>query len=158
MAHEDRRVPFENMIYVADGPSDIPVFSILNHYGGKTYAVYASQNRAEFIQVRGLQEQGRVQGIGETDYREGTHTDMWISTSIEQIAERIVRKREEALGDRVGVPPRHIIERQQAVAAVPPSDRPLETSPNPTLAAVLTPEDSRGEDTPVAKEGGGGAA
>jgi hypothetical protein len=25
---EDRRVPFQNMIYIADGPSDIPVFSL----------------------------------------------------------------------------------------------------------------------------------
>ena len=37
---EDRRVPFQNMIYVADGPSDIPVFSIVNQFGGKTFAVY----------------------------------------------------------------------------------------------------------------------
>jgi len=36
----DRRVPFQNMIYVADGPSDIPVFSIINRFGGRTFAVY----------------------------------------------------------------------------------------------------------------------
>src|SRR5690606_34215151 len=28
---EDRRVPFDNMIYIADGPSDIPVFSVVKH-------------------------------------------------------------------------------------------------------------------------------
>jgi hypothetical protein len=32
----DRRVPFQNMIYVADGPSEIPVFSVVNQYGGQT--------------------------------------------------------------------------------------------------------------------------
>ena len=37
---EDRRVPFQNMIYIADGPSDIPVFSIVNQFGGRTFAVY----------------------------------------------------------------------------------------------------------------------
>jgi hypothetical protein len=37
---EDRRVPFQNMIYIADGPSDIPVFSLINQFGGRTFAVY----------------------------------------------------------------------------------------------------------------------
>lgn len=30
MPEELRRVPFRNMIYVADGPSDIPAFSLVN--------------------------------------------------------------------------------------------------------------------------------
>ena len=37
---EDRRIPFQNMIYVADGPSDIPCFSLVLERGGKTYGVY----------------------------------------------------------------------------------------------------------------------
>ena len=38
--HEDRRVPIEQMIYSADGPSDVPVFTVVKQMGGKTYAVY----------------------------------------------------------------------------------------------------------------------
>ena len=110
MAHEDRRVPFENMIYVADGPSDVPVFSILNQYGGKTYAVYNPASPAEFRQVLALQEQRRVQGLGPADYSPGTHTARYLTTWVEQIAEGIQTRRERALGDRVGKPPRHIHE------------------------------------------------
>ena len=36
LSPEDRRVPFQNMIYIADGPSDVPAFSIVNQYGGRT--------------------------------------------------------------------------------------------------------------------------
>jgi hypothetical protein len=110
MAHEDRRIPFENMIYVADGPSDVPVFSILNQYRGKTYAVYNEGSIAQFRQVKALAEQDRVQGYGPADYREGTHTYMWLTAAVQDIALAIVARREEALGDSVGRAPRHILE------------------------------------------------
>ena len=37
---ENRRVHFENMIYIADGPSDIPAFSVVKKNGGATFAIY----------------------------------------------------------------------------------------------------------------------
>jgi hypothetical protein len=116
LAPEDRRIPFQNMIYVADGPSDVPVFSILNQYGGKTFAVYKRGSKQEFLQVRSLLEQGRVQAYGEADYEPGSATDMWVTTSIEEIARRIVHDREETLGARVGTPPSHIIDKPLEVA------------------------------------------
>lgn len=121
MAHEDRRIPFENMIYVADGPSDVPVFSILNQYGGKTYAVYNPESRAQFRQVKQLSEQDRVQAYGPADYHEGTHTYNWLTTAVEDIALQIVARREDALGDRVGRPPRHILERRPTETTAPPA-------------------------------------
>lgn len=133
--YEERRIPFQNMIYIADGPSDVPVFSILNQYGGKTYAVYGPENRSEFRQVKTLMDQGRIQGMGPADYREGTPTALWIETTVNEIAHRIVSDREAALGDRVGKPPVHILE--QPSGGVP--DTSVEPSP-------ATPD----EDTPTA--------
>src|SRR6185503_8925367 len=37
MAAEDRRIPFQNMIYIADGPSDVPSFSVVKSGGGRAY-------------------------------------------------------------------------------------------------------------------------
>lgn len=81
MAHEDRRVPFEHMIYIADGPSDVPVFSVVGQYGGRTLAVYNPEARQEmdFRQALGLHEQGRVQVFGPADYCEGSHTERCLS-------------------------------------------------------------------------------
>jgi len=108
IAPEDRRVPFQNMIYIADGPSDIPVFSILNKSGGRTYAVYKPNSEKEFNQANTLQRQNRVQSFGEADYTEGSKTYLWICNAVEEIAERIVQDRKAALDQRLGNPPKHL--------------------------------------------------
>lgn len=108
IAREDRRVPFQNMIYVADGPSDVPVFSIVSSNGGRTYAVYNPGSEREFAQAARLLEQRRVDAFGEADFRDGSQTAMWLRHAAQGIAERIVRHRAEALTDRMGVPPRHV--------------------------------------------------
>ena len=110
IAHTDRRVSFQNMIYVADGPSDIPVFSIVNQYGGKTFAVYREGSEAEFEQVCSLQEQDRVKSFGEARYTAGSQTYMWLTNAVRQIADRIVHDRQEAVGDKTGKPPQYILE------------------------------------------------
>ena len=40
MTNEQRRVDFRNMIYIADGPSDVPAFSVVKGKGGVTFAIY----------------------------------------------------------------------------------------------------------------------
>ncbi|MEJ2730641.1 MAG: haloacid dehalogenase-like hydrolase [Deltaproteobacteria bacterium] len=104
----DRRVPFQNMIYVADGPSDIPVFSLINRFGGRTFAVYQPGSSREFSQVNNLQKQKRVQSFGEANYTEDSQTSMWIKNAITEICSQIVKNRERALGDKIGEPPRHL--------------------------------------------------
>jgi hypothetical protein len=104
----DRRVPFQNMIYIADGPSDIPVFSLINRYGGRTFAVYQPESTKEFAQVNRLQKQNRVQSFGEANYTPNSQTAMWITNAVSEISTQIVKNRERALGDKIGKPPRHL--------------------------------------------------
>ena len=108
MAREDRRVPFQNMIYIADGPSDVPVFSVVEANGGRTYAVYRPGSQGEFEQAARLLEQDRVDAFGEADYSESSHTAMWLTHAVDGIARRIVSDRQEALSERVGLPPTHV--------------------------------------------------
>jgi hypothetical protein len=107
MSEEQRRVPIRHMIYIADGPSDVPVFSILNQRGGKTLGVYTVEPRNNFRQVKQLQEQGRIQGMAEADYRPGRAAYMWLMDSIDQIGREICEARADAFSD-IPNPPGHV--------------------------------------------------
>jgi hypothetical protein len=99
MAEEQRRVPIRNMIYVADGPSDVPVFSILNRQGGKTLGVYTTEPTNNFRQVKQLQSQGRIQGMAKADFRPGEAAYLWLIDTLDQIAEEIVANRRSAFAE-----------------------------------------------------------
>lgn len=106
MDESQRRVPLRNMIYIADGPSDVPVFSILNQAGGKTLGVYVPEPRPNYRQVKQLSEQGRIQGMAEADYGEGKGAYLWLMDSIEQIGYEIVENRRQAFA-AIPNPPGH---------------------------------------------------
>lgn len=97
---ELRRVPIENMIYIADGPSDISAFSVVKRGGGATFAIYPRGDMRALKQVEQMRQDGRVEMFAEADYSEGTTAEMWIVNKIMQIAERIKRnEREKLLGN-----------------------------------------------------------
>jgi hypothetical protein len=108
VAPEDRRIPLQNMIYIADGPSDVPSFSVVKQGGGKTYAVYNPAVRGEFEQNDRLRQTGRIDHYGPADYAEGSPTTNWLHLQIEKICDRIVTDREAAVAARVTRPPRHL--------------------------------------------------
>jgi hypothetical protein len=105
---EDRRVPFQNMIYVADGPSDIPSFSVTKGNGGRAYAVYNPARPDEFAQNDLLRQAGRIDHYGPADYTDGSNTFNWLRLQVETICRRIVEDREAAVARRSTRPPRHL--------------------------------------------------
>jgi phosphoserine phosphatase len=67
---ENRPVPFRNMIYVGDGMTDIPCFSLVERLGGTTFGVFqpgresAKQAFQSFLQTK------RVRTLHHPDYTE----------------------------------------------------------------------------------------
>lgn len=114
MRPEDRRIPMQNMIYIADGPSDIPSFSVVKRGGGKAYGVYNPDSPKEFEQNDRLRQVGRIDHYGEADYEIISATSKWLRLQVHQMCDRIVADREAAVASKVSRPPRHLSEDQPA--------------------------------------------
>lgn len=108
MEEEGRRVPFHNMIYIADGPSDIPAFSVVKKYNGKTFAVYSKDRPQSFKQAKQLLIDNRVDAYGEADYQENSHTFLWITDEIQSIADRIISNKKSKLREAKDSLPVHL--------------------------------------------------
>lgn len=109
---EDRRVHFINMVYIADGPSDIPAFSVVNKNGGATFALYPKGDIEALKQVETMRVDGRINMYAEADYTENSTTYLWICNKITEFAENI-RKEEKAKIAKYAATsvPKHLIER-----------------------------------------------
>ena len=107
IAEEDRRVPVKNMIYIADGPSDIPSFSVIRENGGLALAVYDPEHQDRFEQAVELQGTHRVDHHGVADYRETSETYRWLSLHVRKIADRMIAERATATKSRVRKGPSH---------------------------------------------------
>ncbi|MBQ2887209.1 MAG: haloacid dehalogenase-like hydrolase [Alphaproteobacteria bacterium] len=110
LPEEMRRVRFENMIYIADGPSDVPAFSTLNKSGGATFAIYPHNDEKAFRQVEQLRKDGRINMYAEADYSEGTTAYMWITGKIREFADRIREQERRKLQSTISEVPRHLID------------------------------------------------
>lgn len=107
---ELRRVPFVNMVYVADGPSDIPAFSLVNKNEGATFAIYPKGDIEAMKQVEQLRSDNRINMYAEADYSEGTTAHMWLINKITEFADRIVKEEKQKLAKYTDVnTPKHLI-------------------------------------------------
>lgn len=109
MSEQSRRVKFKHMIYIADGPNDVPAFSVINKFGGATFAVYPKGDERAFKQVEKLREDGRINMYAEADYTEGTTAYMWITNKVREFADQIYNEERNKLEESVSVAPKHII-------------------------------------------------
>ncbi|HVW20847.1 MAG TPA: haloacid dehalogenase-like hydrolase [Opitutaceae bacterium] len=125
---EDRRIPFQNMIYIADGPSDIPSFSVVKSGGGITYGVYNPDKPAEFAQNDAMRRAGRIHHYGPADYTPASSTAHWLHLQVHAICDRIVSDREAAVAQKTAKPPRHLNPTPEEEAARKAAREPTQSS------------------------------
>ena len=77
-----RSVPFERMIYIGDGETDAPCFSLVKDLGGLAIAVHPEgvnhRNRVERFR-----REGRVNAVAPCDYRQGSKLDRTVRAYLE---------------------------------------------------------------------------
>jgi hypothetical protein len=111
MPDEIRPVPFTNMIYIGDGPTDVPCFAIMRKHGGYAIAVYNPDDpsRASFKKCYHLSAHAdRVRQIAPSDYRRGSHLRLLIEEMVHEIADRILATRKSAGEAGLVRAPRHL--------------------------------------------------
>lgn len=84
MSDEDKPLPFENMIYIGDGYTDVPCMKIIKIFNGHAIALHhdeASRNVAI-----GLLRHNRVNYVAEADYTTNSELDVYVKEIIEKIA------------------------------------------------------------------------
>ena len=83
VAKEDRPVPFERMIYMGDGETDVPCMSVVKEQGGHSIAVYGDRKKKAVAQR--LIRENRVNFVCKADYSENSE----IHTTVKHILDKI---------------------------------------------------------------------
>lgn len=80
----DRRVRFQNMLYIGDGLSDVPCMKMVKAYGGSSIAVYKDDSNRHLVED--LLAHGRVDFMFQADYSENTNFDITVKNLIKKAA------------------------------------------------------------------------
>ncbi len=86
---ENIRVPFENMIFIGDGYTDVPCFALLQQCGGTAIAVYDRNRREKWGRAWGFTQTGRATNIAASDYRKETALHDSMIMAVERICHNI---------------------------------------------------------------------
>jgi hypothetical protein len=82
---ENRAVPFESIVYIGDGATDIPCFRLVKQEGGFAIAVYPKGDEKAKAKVEELTEGGRVSLIAAADYSKLSDIDRSVSAIVDKI-------------------------------------------------------------------------
>jgi len=95
MPEEKRPIPFQNIVYVGDGMTDVPSMALTKKNGGHAVAVYPSRgDRGKRATCMKLLDAGRVDFVAEADYRNASKLSRRVELLLDAIIANIAYRRE----------------------------------------------------------------
>ena len=85
---EDRPIPFENMVYLGDGSTDVPCFRLVKEQGGLSLAVFRPRTKGSRKRAEQFVRDGRVHQVAPANYSEGSELDKIVKANISSLAAR----------------------------------------------------------------------
>lgn len=89
---EDRAVPFEHMVFIGDGDTDIPCFRLVKEQRGHAIAVYKPSTRGARGRAEKLVKESRVNFIAPANYAAGGEMDTFVKGIIDKVAADVALK------------------------------------------------------------------
>lgn len=78
-----KRVPFQNIVYLGDGMTDIPCMALVKESGGKSIAIYTKDSKDKAME---LYNENRVNFICKADYSSNSQLEKVIKLVINSVA------------------------------------------------------------------------
>ena len=78
----DRVIPYQNMIYIGDGLTDVPCMTFVKKQGGTSIAIYPKGNKEKVVN---LLLDDRVNYLCHADYQEGSDLDTLVKLIMQDI-------------------------------------------------------------------------
>jgi hypothetical protein len=81
-----RSIPFENMVFIGDGQTDVPCMRLVKDQGGHSIAVYCKGKHGASKRARDLISEGRVNFVAPATYGDDGPLDKIVKAIVRKIA------------------------------------------------------------------------
>ena len=94
MPESQRPIPFQNIIYVGDGMTDVPSMALTKKSGGHTVAVYNPKKESQRAICEKLLHAGRADFLAEADFRKASKLSRRVELLLDAVVADIAYRRE----------------------------------------------------------------
>jgi len=94
MPEKNRPIPFENIVYIGDGLTDVPCMTLTKRGGGHAIAVYTPNSNKGVTVCKKLSKANRIDFFAPADYSEGKKLEVRMKLTMDVIIAKIMFAKE----------------------------------------------------------------